>query len=180
MKRKNYVNNKDLFDVMEQYYNACEKAKEENTDPPEIPNYIAECIILISKNLSTKGNFSGYSFKEDMIWDGVLNCIKYGVKNFKPYSTRKDGTVAKNNPFAYFTQIVKNAFVRKIELERNQQAIKIKNLNNLNIMDEVAGISGERLEMNEISNDFITNYEKRLTSKKKSAKVANTVKSFLA
>tara|TARA_B100000902_G_C26781955_1_gene655519 strand:- start:279 stop:590 length:312 start_codon:yes stop_codon:yes gene_type:complete len=50
-----------------------------------------------------------------MISDGIENCLQY-LDNF-------DGEKS-NNPFAYFTQIIYYAFVRRIQKEKKQTVIK--------------------------------------------------------
>jgi hypothetical protein len=56
-------------------------------------------------------------YKDDMINDGIENCIQY-VLNFNPEKSK--------NPFAYFTQIVYYAFLRRIAKEKRQLDIKDK------------------------------------------------------
>lgn len=115
MKKKNYVNNKDLYDSIVAY----NKQKEElGVDNVRIPNYIGECIMLIGKRLASKGNFAGYSYKDEMISDGVENCLG-AVDYFDTERTK--------NPFAYFTQIMWYAFLRRIQKEKRQHYLKLKN-----------------------------------------------------
>jgi DNA-directed RNA polymerase specialized sigma24 family protein len=56
-----------------------------------------------------------------MIGDGIENCIQY-AKNFNPDKSK--------NPFAYFTQIIYYAFLRRITKEKKQQSIKQKIIDN--------------------------------------------------
>ena len=58
-----------------------------------------------------------YMFKEDMISDGIENCVQY-IHNFNPEKSQ--------NPFAYFTQIIHYAFLRRIQREKRQLEIKNK------------------------------------------------------
>lgn len=88
------------------------------TKPP-IPEYVAECILAIANRLALKPNFSGYTYKDDMIGDAIENCIQY-VDNFDPTKSK--------NPFAYFTQIIYYAFLRRIDKEKKQTYIKFKSL----------------------------------------------------
>ena len=55
--------------------------------------------------------------KEDMISDGIENCVQY-IHNFNPEKSQ--------NPFAYFTQIIHYAFLRRIQREKRQLEIKNK------------------------------------------------------
>ena len=84
---------------------------------PRVPNYIGECFLKIATHLSYKPNFVNYMFREDMICDGIENCVQY-IKNFDPEKS--------SNPFAYFTQIIHYAFLRRIQKEKRQMDIRTK------------------------------------------------------
>tara|TARA_S200002703_G_scaffold115791_1_gene101317 strand:- start:221 stop:508 length:288 start_codon:yes stop_codon:yes gene_type:complete len=56
-------------------------------------------------------------FKDDMICDGIENCVQY-IHNFDPDKSK--------NPFAYFTQVIHYAFLRRIQKEKKQLDIKNK------------------------------------------------------
>ncbi len=77
--------------------------------------YLGSCFSKIATHLSYKPNFVNYMFREDMICDGVENCIQY-ILNFDPEKSK--------NPFAYFTQIIYYAFLRRIQKEKKQLEIK--------------------------------------------------------
>ena len=115
--KKNYVNNRDLFDSLVAYKKACKEAEDSDEEKPRVPNYIGDCIWQIATRLASKPNFSGYTYKEDMIMDGVENCLLY-MHNFNPEKTE--------NPFAYFTQIIWYAFLRRIAKEKKQMYIRYK------------------------------------------------------
>ena len=112
-----YVNNKDFLDALIEYRAKCAEAKEAGKDKPIVSNYIGECILKIATHLSYKPNFINYSYRDDMILDGVENCIQY-LDNFNPDKS--------SNPFAYFTQIIYYAFLRRIAKEKKQSYIKGK------------------------------------------------------
>ena len=112
-----YVNNKDFLDALIKHRAACALAKEEGKDKPIVSNYIGDCILKIATHLSYKPNFINYSYRDDMILDGVENCIQY-LDNFNPDKS--------SNPFAYFTQIIYYAFLRRIAKEKKQSYIKGK------------------------------------------------------
>ena len=78
---------------------------------------ILEIVLKIANHLSFKPNFVNYMFKEDMISDGIENCVQY-IHNFDPEKSK--------NPFAYFTQIIHYAFLRRIQREKRQLEIKNK------------------------------------------------------
>lgn len=112
-----YVNNADFLKALVEY-RAKKKEAEDCGDPkPIVSNYIGECILKIATHLSYKPNFINYSYRDDMILDGVENCIQY-IDNFDPTKS--------NNPFAYFTQIIYYAFLRRIAKEKKQSYIKGK------------------------------------------------------
>lgn len=162
-KKKNYVNNKDLFEVMKKYHEDYHEAKRTGGPAPKIPNYVGECLMLIAKRLATKPNFVGYSFREDMEMDGVENALLY-LHNFDPNKT--------NNPFAYFTQIITFAFIRRIQKEKKQQYIKIKNFQRMCVdtqnEDWTGGASSKATDA---MDHFVASYENTLTKKKKAAKL---------
>jgi len=61
-----------------------------------------------------------------MISDGIENCLMY-IHNFDPDKSK--------NPFAYFTQIIYYAFLRRIQKEKKQTELKQKLIQNM-IVDE--------------------------------------------
>jgi|TARA_Y100000022_G_scaffold75014_1_gene64622 hypothetical protein len=126
-KSEHYVNNKDFLAALEQYAIDIERAKEKGLPKPQIPRYIGECFLKIANHLSYKPNFVNYMFKDDMICDGIENCVRY-IHNFNPEKSK--------NPFAYFTQIIYYAFLRRIQQEKKQLEIKNKILEKTNF-DEV-------------------------------------------
>lgn len=125
-KTKHYVNNKDFYQALLDYEKLCKAAEKKKQAPPSIPNYIGVCIEMICQKLSMKGNFIRYTFRDEMIEDGVLHCIA-AVGN---YNTKY------SNPFAYFTSIAWHAFVKRIELESQQNYINHKNLENLMVLSD--------------------------------------------
>ena len=99
-----YVNNADFLAALVKYRTECATAKEENKPEPKIPDYIGECFLKIAEHLSRKPNFISYTYRDEMISDGVENCLMY-FRNFDPAKSK--------NPFAYFTQIIYYAFLRR-------------------------------------------------------------------
>ena len=121
---RNYVNNRDLLEALVAYKALCREAEDAGEGRPRVPDYIGECIFQIATRLATKPNFSGYSYKEDMISDGIENCLQY-CGNFNPEKSK--------NPFAYFTQIIYYAFIRRIQKEKKQQHIRHKVIENMSV-----------------------------------------------
>lgn len=112
-----YVNNADFLAAIKEYKQKVVDAEESGSPKPQVSNYIGECILKIATHLSYKPNFINYSYKDDMILDGIENCIQY-IDNFDPSKS--------SNPFAYFTQIIYYAFLRRIAKEKKQSYIKNK------------------------------------------------------
>jgi DNA-directed RNA polymerase specialized sigma24 family protein len=123
MAQKHYVDNKKLFEVMVKHrnlmikYKKAQKKTKRKLKVPPIPEYIGECLLMIATRLSNKPNFANYTFREDMISDAIENCILY-MHNFDPKKSQ--------NPFAYFTQIIHYAFIRRIEREKKYSYTKYK------------------------------------------------------
>ena len=116
-KSEHYVNNKQLLEALIVYREKVAHAKENDLPKPRITNYLGECFLKIATHLSYKPNFVNYMFRDDMISDGIENCVQY-IHNFDPEKSR--------NPFAYFTQIIHYAFLRRIQKEKTQLDIKTK------------------------------------------------------
>ena len=114
---EHYVNYKQLLEALIVYKSKVKEALENEKPKPRITNYLGECFLKIATHLSYKPNFVNYMFREDMISDGIENCVQY-INNFDPEKSR--------NPFAYFTQIIHYAFLRRIQKEKKQMEIKNK------------------------------------------------------
>lgn len=112
-----YVNNADFLAAIIEMKAKVEEAKQQGKPKPMVSNYIGECILKIATHLSYKPNFINYSYRDEMISDGIENCLQY-IDNFDPTKS--------NNPFAYFTQIIYYAFLRRIAKEKKQTYIKGK------------------------------------------------------
>ena len=114
---EHYVNNKEFLYAIVAYKQDIKDAEEAGQPKPVIPRYIGECFLKIATHLSYKPNFVNYMFKDDMVCDGIENCVQY-INNFNPEKS--------TNPFAYFTQIIHYAFLRRIQKEKKQLEIKGK------------------------------------------------------
>ena len=71
MSKKHYVNNEKFLEQMKEFRIKVKHAKENNLEHPRVPEYIGECIFKIASHLARKPNFANYTFKDDMISDGV-------------------------------------------------------------------------------------------------------------
>lgn len=117
VKKEHYVDNKLFCKEMIEWKKKFKGCKERNESAPPVSEYIASCFVNIAENLAKKPNFVNYQFKEDMVGDGIENCLMY-CSNFNPRKSK--------NPFSYFTQIIYYAFLRKIQKEKKQNYIKYK------------------------------------------------------
>ena len=116
-KKEHYVNNADFLAAIIKYKEKVASAAEQGLPKPRVNNYIGGCFLKIAQHLSYRPNFINYMYKDDMVCDGIENCIQY-IDNFDPAKSK--------NPFAYFTQIVYYAFLRRIAKEKRQMDIKDK------------------------------------------------------
>ena len=114
---EHYVNNKEFLAAIVEYKEKVALAAERGEAKPRITNYLGERFLKIATHLSFKPNFVNYMFKDDMVCDGIENCVQY-INNFNPEKSK--------NPFAYFTQIIHYAFLRRIQKEKKQLEIKTK------------------------------------------------------
>ena len=163
-KTRNYVNNADLLAALIAYQKDCREAEDAGDDRPRVPDYIGTCIYQIATRLATKPNFSGYSYKEDMISDGIENCLLY-INNFNPEKSQ--------NPFAYFTQIIWYAFLRRIQKEKKQMYIRFKSSQAMIAAGETYSGEDLNLQLNtnaDYMNDFIQYFEDKLQRDKEKKK----------
>ena len=142
-KSVHYVSNKEFLQAMIEYKDRCEKADKRKRKRPPVTNYIGECFLKIANHLSYRPNFINYTFRDDMISDGIENCLQY-LNNFNPKKS--------NNPFAYFTQIIYYAFIRRIQKEKKQANIKYKMIEEAGI-DEYDTLPGDN--NSEYKNQFL-------------------------
>tara|TARA_Y100000034_G_C6910355_1_gene424431 strand:- start:3791 stop:4345 length:555 start_codon:yes stop_codon:yes gene_type:complete len=155
-KTEHYVNNKDFLEAMIEFKKNVTEAEESGLPRPRVTPYIGECFLKIANGLSTRPNFSRYTFKDEMIMDGVENCLQY-IDNFNPEKY--------NNPFAYFTQIIWYAFLRKIAKEKRALYTKFKVTERANIFDMTSdqqihddGVFDTSYKPSESSIDYITTF----------------------
>ena len=164
-KPEHYVNNKEFLAAMVEYKKMCKRAKREKRNKPPVTNYIGECFLKIANHLSYRPNFINYTYRDDMISDGIENCLQY-LDNFDPSKS--------NNPFAYFTQIIYYAFVRRIQKEKKQTTIKQKMIADSNYDDMTLQPGEDREFKNQFTEFLKQNLPKeedsKLVPKKKKTK----------
>ena len=126
-KKQHYVDNEKFLEVMSDYREKYLQAKDNDTELPIIPDYAGECFLKIAERLSHRPNFINYAFREEMVSDGIENSVMY-ASNFNPEKS--------TNPFAYFTQIIYFAFLRRIEKEKKQLYIKYKTMEEYSSLED--------------------------------------------
>lgn len=171
MSSKHYINNRALLEALIKYREAVQEAKKNGTELPRIPEYIGECFYKIATRLSTKYKFVNYTYRDEMISDAIENCVAV-VNNFDPAKS--------SNPFAYFTQIIGNAFIRRIMKEKKQTYVKYKymqrmmtsgGLANQQDLDELKEIDATYANMDHV-NDLIRDYENYVKNTREKTKRA--------
>ena len=163
-----YVDNAVFLEAMIEYKKQYHISKENDEELPIISEYLGSVFLKIAQRLSFRPNFINYAFKDDMISDGIENCLHY-IHNFDPEKS--------SSPFAYFTQIIYYAFIRRIQKEKKQLYIKFKSMQNyeispeyVNFMDYDEDFSSagdyKNSDFRVMVDEFVDNFEK---SKKKKA-----------
>ena len=172
-KKQHYVDNEKFLEVMTGYRNAYLESRENGEEQkPMIPDYAGECFLKIAERLSHRPNFINYAFREEMVSDGIENCVMY-ASNFNPEKS--------SNPFAYFTQITYYAFLRRIEKEKKQLYIKYKTMDEYSTLEENSDMEGMGSDAGAVSSgasplsadkrasiyDFIHTFEEKKRQKKR-------------
>ena len=163
-----YVDNAVFLEAMIEYKKQYHISKSNDEELPIISEYLGSVFLKIAQRLSFRPNFINYAFKDDMISDGIENCLHY-IHNFNPEKS--------TNPFAYFTQIIYYAFIRRIQKEKKQLYIKFKSMQNYEISPEYvnymdydedfkAATDFKNSDFRVMVDEFVDNFEK---SKKKKA-----------
>ena len=172
-KKQHYVDNEKFLEVMSEYRNAYLESRENGEEQkPMIPDYAGECFLKIAERLSHRPNFINYAFREEMVSDGIENCVMY-ASNFNPEKS--------SNPFAYFTQITYYAFLRRIEKEKKQLYIKYKTMDEYSSLEDNSDMDGMGSDAGAVSSgasplsadkrasiyDFIHTFEEKKRQKKR-------------
>jgi len=182
-KTNHYINNEKLLEEMIAYKALLKKFKENETAvKPQVSEYIGSAILKIAERLASRPNFSGYSYKDEMIGDGIENCIMY-LDNFNPEISK--------NPFAYLTQIIYFAFIRRIQKEKKQAYTKMKIFEQADITGVIKdhivkkhNIShdnayAEYFKLNALDLDYFGSKEKKPKEKKKSKTVKSSLEDIM-
>jgi hypothetical protein len=145
-KRQHYLDNKEFLRALIEYRKSVEIAKENGHSKPKVNNFLGECFLKIATHLSYRPNFINYMYKDDMICDGIENCLQY-IDNFDPAKS--------SNPFAYFTQVIYFAFLRRIAKEKRQMDIKDKIIERTGFQEVfTSDLGGSDSEYNQIKSSI--------------------------
>ena len=161
-KPAHYVSNKELLAAMIEFRDNCKEAEESGEDKPKVPEYVGECILKIANGLSNRPNFINYTYRQEMISDGIENCLQY-IHNFNPEKSK--------NPFAYFTQIIYYAFIRRIQKEKKQQEVKQKMIANYGIEQMMDSMEGDDTQYQSQMLDFLRRNSREETEADKKKEV---------
>ena len=160
--KPHYVDNKKFLVAMTEYRALRIKAEEEGKPRHTVTNYIGECYLKIANHLSYRPNFINYTYRDDMISDGIENCLQY-MDNFDPEKSQ--------NPFAYFTQIIYYAFIRRIQKEKKQQEVKQKMIANYGIEQMMDSLDGDDTQYQSQMLDFLRRNSREETEADKKKEV---------
>ena len=166
---KHYVDNEKFFKEMKKWKQRILDAREvEDPDPPST-EYMAECFLKISENLAWRPNFINYTFRDDLVSDGIENCLLY-AHNFNPEKSK--------NPFSYFTQIIHHAFIRRIQKEKKQMHLKYLYVERSGIMQQVSSAGEDNQKQVTTYIEYLHTHEKYAESPYKSQKKKNKIKNL--
>jgi len=142
-KKRHYVDNELFFEEIKKWKQRVIDAREVDEADPPSTEYMGECFLKICEHLAMRPNFINYTFRDDLVSDGIENCLLY-AHNFNPEKSK--------NPFSYFTQIIHHAYVRRIVKERKLMHIKYLYVERSGILQQLS-IDGE--DNKKISNQYV-------------------------
>ena len=120
-------------------------------------DYVGKCILDICRNIARKPCWSGYTYVDEMVEDGIENC----TKAIRSYDINNE----KKNPFWYFSFIAERAFIRRLDTEKDQNAYKHLNARHFHIQGEI-----DDWEANDLSDNVIREFEIRKQKQKEKAR----------
>ncbi len=116
-----YVNNKELYAELKLYNEQYKLSLDSGKEKPQISDKIGNAIMQIANRMSNSYNFVNYSYKSEMIADGILKCFTK-IHSFDPEISE--------NPFAWCSQVIWNAFLLRIKKEQQQSSVKARLIRN--------------------------------------------------
>lgn len=116
MANNNYVDNEEFLTELQKYFDSG-KSKEDRKMSLKLQKMIME----ICKQLTRHKRWNRYTWKDDLISEGAMTAMNYGVPNYN---------MSRKNPHAYFTMIIWRAFYQYCEKENKHCKIKKEIVNN--------------------------------------------------
>jgi Sigma-70 region 2 len=149
---RHYVNNGQLYEELVAFKEKCLKAREEGKPEPRLSNYVGQCILLICQRIGTRPNFSGYSYRDEMVDDAIENCVA-AISSFDPAKS--------NHPFNYLSTVAMNAMIRRIQKEKRETYMKHKTMQMM-----ATHLEGGAELADERSQRVVSDFETKLAEKK--------------
>jgi DNA-directed RNA polymerase specialized sigma24 family protein len=143
-KKTHYVENRPLYEALAVWKKDLKRAQRNKLPKPPLPDFVAECMMKMANRLSQKAGFVNYTFREDMVGDALESCLRY-IHNFNPDKYK--------NAFAYITQIIHNAFIRRIQKEQKQLYVKMIIVDNA---DFAGSYEKQEGDTNSYNNSYVT------------------------
>lgn len=84
-------------------------------DHGQVTNKLALMWMKLCERYATRGNVRGYTYNDEMKGQAILQLSQIGLKFDESKS---------NNPFAYYTAVVTNSFIKVINMEKRNQNIR--------------------------------------------------------
>ena len=153
--KPHYVNNREFSYAVVDYVKECRVSDEQGVSRPKVTDYIATCFMKICEGLSHKPNFVRYTYRDEMVMDGVENCLK-AIYNYNIDAATRTG---QPNAFSYFTQIAYFAFIRRITKEKKQVDIKFKFMEQADVEQFMVGID----QNSPVDNAFIDTLREKIS-----------------
>lgn len=150
MTKKNpehYVDNDELREEIMKYTAKYKVWVEEGKDPdtrPRLSEKAGSMLLNICKRVSFSRKFINYPYREEMVSDGLENCIMY-AHNYDPEISM--------NAFAYFTQYAFYANVGRINKEKHEMLKKAKYVQSIPLDDDLLERMGGEDEDTSIDSD---------------------------
>lgn len=164
-----YVDKEKFYQAIVERHKEIQRLEEQGIfEKPKISDYIGECITLICTNLARKYNFTGYHFKDEMVQDAIVHCLKY-IDSFDIDKSR--------NPFSYFTQAAYFQFIGRIMSEKHQLYVQAKAALESAVLDELSDHGDTGNDVHQFNNievmaldmnfydTFVKEYEEALEKK---------------
>jgi len=123
----NYIDNKKFLAELTEYRKNYYTEVDAGMRPPRLPDYLATCFLQLAEKFSRHKKYFAYPFRDDMVSDAVLCCVKY-AHNFDPEKS--------SQAFGYFTMVVKMAFHQRIAKEKKYLYTKFKCIQDTELFSE--------------------------------------------